>query len=107
MQLANKPSFRMDLISLDVFALPDSTVAKVSNILQTNKNVNLDNLEAVNKAASKLLRWVIAVVKWHNGHKIFKFEEPKTETLLAIEDDDGNERKGQYLKTKEQKMEID
>ena len=68
-------TFRMELRLMDPVKIKPSIIRKVLKILSQTPSLTPDNVIKYSEGAAILLTWIINLVKWNAGHKIFTFEE--------------------------------
>jgi len=71
----NQMTFRMELRLMDPVKLKPSIVKKILKILSQNPSLTPDQVMKYSEGAAILLTWIINLIKWNAGHKMFSFDE--------------------------------
>lgn len=74
-EMLSSMTFRMELRLMDPVKLKPSIIWKVLKILSQNHSLTPDNVIKYSEGAAILLTWIINLIKWNAGHKMFHFEE--------------------------------
>jgi len=70
--LMNVMTFKMELMLFDISSIKMSDVNKVYKILTSTKNLHPDYLATISEGGALLLTWVINILKWYAGHKVYQ-----------------------------------
>lgn len=60
---------------MDPIKIKPSIIKKCLKILSQNQNLTPDNVIKYSEGAAILLTWIINLIKWNAGYKVFQFDE--------------------------------
>lgn len=60
---------------MDPVKIKPSIIKKCLKILSVNQNLTPDNVIKYSEGAAILLTWIINLIKWNAGFKLFQFDE--------------------------------